>query len=56
MDSDIPVIVRRHVECATCGHTEDETYERSPSPPDTRSWYAVNGSVDIRREERPAHV
>ena len=27
MDSDIPVIVRMRVECARCGHAEDETYE-----------------------------
>ena len=27
MDKRIPVVVRMHVECAKCGHTEDETYE-----------------------------
>ena len=27
MDSRVPVVVRMHVECASCGHTEDETYE-----------------------------
>jgi hypothetical protein len=27
MDDDIPVIVRMRVECAACGHAEDETYE-----------------------------
>jgi endogenous inhibitor of DNA gyrase (YacG/DUF329 family) len=27
MDNKIPVVVRMHVECAKCGHTEDETYE-----------------------------
>ena len=27
MDNRIPVVVRMHVECARCGHTEDETYE-----------------------------
>src|SRR5690348_240709 len=26
-DSDIPVIVRMRVECARCGHAEDDTYE-----------------------------
>jgi len=27
MDSQIPVVVQMHVECARCGHTEDDTYE-----------------------------
>ena len=27
MDSDIPAIVRMRIECARCGHTEDDTYE-----------------------------
>lgn len=27
MDDDIPVIVRMTVECAKCGHTEDDRYE-----------------------------
>lgn len=27
MDSRVPVVVHMHVECAKCGHTEDETYE-----------------------------
>jgi hypothetical protein len=27
VDNRIPVIVRMHGECATCGHTEDEAYE-----------------------------
>jgi hypothetical protein len=27
MDNRTPVVVRMHVECARCGHTEDETYE-----------------------------
>lgn len=27
MDNRIPVVVRMHVECASCGHTDDETYE-----------------------------
>jgi hypothetical protein len=27
MNNEIPVVVRMHVECARCGHTEDETYE-----------------------------
>jgi len=27
MDDDIPVVVRMRVECARCGHTEDETYK-----------------------------
>ena len=27
MDDDIPVVVRMRVECARCGHTEDDTYE-----------------------------
>jgi hypothetical protein len=27
MDNRIPVVVRMHVECGRCGHTEDETYE-----------------------------
>jgi hypothetical protein len=27
MDHDIPVVVRMRVECARCGHAEDETYE-----------------------------
>jgi len=27
IDSRIPVVVRLQVECAGCGHTEDETYE-----------------------------
>jgi hypothetical protein len=27
MDDDIPVIVRMRVECARCGHAEDDTYE-----------------------------
>jgi len=27
IDSRIPVVVQMHVECAGCGHTEDETYE-----------------------------
>lgn len=27
MDDDIPVTVRFRVECAKCGHTEDDTYE-----------------------------
>ena len=26
MDDDIPVVVKMRVECARCGHTEDETY------------------------------
>ena len=26
-DKRIPVTVRMRVECATCGHTEDDTYE-----------------------------
>ncbi len=26
MDDDILVVVRMRVECARCGHTEDETY------------------------------
>jgi len=29
MDSRIPVVVRMQVECATCGHTEEDTYEFS---------------------------
>lgn len=31
MDDDIPVVVRMRVECAKCGHLEDETYERKHS-------------------------
>jgi hypothetical protein len=27
MDDDIPVVIRMRVECARCGHAEDETYE-----------------------------
>jgi hypothetical protein len=27
MDSRIPITVRMLVECARCGHTEDDTYE-----------------------------
>ena len=27
MNTEIPVVVRMRVECASCGHTEDETYE-----------------------------
>jgi len=27
MDDDIPVIVRMRVECARCGHSEDDTYQ-----------------------------
>ena len=27
LDSRIPVVVRLQVECSSCGHTEDETYE-----------------------------
>jgi len=27
MNSEVRVIVRMQVECARCGHTEDETYE-----------------------------
>ena len=27
MNNDVPVVVRMRVECARCGHTEDETYE-----------------------------
>ena len=27
MDNRVPVVVRMHVECDRCGHTEDETYE-----------------------------
>lgn len=27
MDTRIPVIVRLRVECAECGHAEDDTYE-----------------------------
>jgi len=27
MDSRIPVVVRMQVKCASCGHSEDETYE-----------------------------
>jgi len=27
MDSRVPVVVRMRVECASCGYTEDETYE-----------------------------
>lgn len=27
MDNRIPVVVRMRVECGSCGHTEDETYE-----------------------------
>jgi endogenous inhibitor of DNA gyrase (YacG/DUF329 family) len=27
MDKRIPVSVRMRVECARCGHTEDDTYE-----------------------------
>ena len=27
VDSKIPVVVRMSVECAKCGHTEDDTYE-----------------------------
>jgi hypothetical protein len=27
MDNRIPVVVQMRVECAMCGHTEDETYE-----------------------------
>ena len=27
MNNEIPVVVRMHVECARCGHTEDETHE-----------------------------
>jgi len=27
MDNRIPVVVRTRVECAKCGHTEDDTYE-----------------------------
>ena len=27
MDDDIPVVVRMRVECARCGHFEDDTYE-----------------------------
>jgi hypothetical protein len=26
MDSDIPVVVTMRVECARCGHAEDDTY------------------------------
>jgi len=27
MEDDIPVVVRMRVECARCGHAEDDTYE-----------------------------
>jgi hypothetical protein len=27
MDTRIPVVVRMRVECASCGHTEDDTFE-----------------------------
>ena len=27
LDHDIPVVVRVRVECARCGHAEDESYE-----------------------------
>jgi hypothetical protein len=27
MDDDIPVVVRMRVECASCAHAEDDTYE-----------------------------
>ena len=27
MDSRVPVLVQLHVECARCGHSEDDTYE-----------------------------
>jgi len=27
MDTRVPVVVRMRVECARCGHTEDDTYE-----------------------------
>lgn len=27
MDNRIPVVVRMHVECTKCGHTENEAYE-----------------------------
>lgn len=27
MDDDIPVVVRMHIECVRCGHTEDDTHE-----------------------------
>ena len=27
MENQIPVVVRMRVECARCGHTEDEIYE-----------------------------
>jgi ribosomal protein S27AE len=27
LDDDIPVVVRMRVECARCGHAEDDTYE-----------------------------
>jgi len=27
VDSRIPMVVQMHLECARCGHTEDETYE-----------------------------
>ncbi|MBV9064009.1 MAG: hypothetical protein JOY77_13940 [Alphaproteobacteria bacterium] len=27
MDNRIPVLARMRVECAECGHTEDESYE-----------------------------
>jgi hypothetical protein len=27
MDNRVPVVVRMHVECDRCGHTEDDTYE-----------------------------
>ncbi|HEY4448745.1 MAG TPA: hypothetical protein VGN03_09110 [Steroidobacteraceae bacterium] len=27
MDDDIPVVVRMRVECARCGHAEDDMYE-----------------------------
>jgi hypothetical protein len=27
MDDNIPVVVRMHVECASCGHSNDEIFE-----------------------------
>ena len=29
MNDDIPVVMRTRVECARCGHAEDDTYEFS---------------------------
>jgi len=32
IDSEVPVVVRMRVNCARCGHTEDETYELAVPP------------------------